>query len=60
MIAASFAHLAYWMFVLAVFFFAIAAAGDWYARAQRKARRKGWREHRAYMDSLKPEPWVRS
>lgn len=52
--------LLFWLTVVSVFFFAVAAAGDWYVRSQRKARRDGWREHRAYMDSLEPKPWVRS
>lgn len=49
----------FWIAVLMFGACCLAAAADVYARAQARARREGWRAHRAYMDSLKPKPWVK-
>lgn len=42
------------------FMLIVGAAADAWERHQSRARREGWRQHRAYMDSLEPKPWVRS
>ena len=46
--------------VLCILFAALALMADIHDRYTRKQKREGWREHRAYMDSLEPQRWERS
>lgn len=57
---ASFYVFAFWFFI--IFPLLVLAFAEFFAaidRRRRRLRREGWREHRAYMDSIEPARWRR-